>query len=201
MKTVCTKSVIQGFTLVELMTVMAIGAILSGLAMSNYSSSLLKNRLTGYANTFLTALALARNESVKRNGTVTLCQSANGASCGGVADFASGWIVFYDANANGVIEAPDCTDNANAAVNDCIIRTGAALDSGFTLTGSTPNGAFSFLSFSAKGLNPGAKAQFTLSHPPDVEDRKICVGITGKSRVSKPTVNPVNPITAAPDCP
>lgn len=187
----------QAFTLIELMATLAIGSILAALAIPSYASSLLNNRLTSHANTFLTSLNLARNEAVKRDGSVSLCQSANGTTCSNNGDFSQGWIVFYDYNANGAIDSADCSNTGIPRTKDCIIRTSAALGNGFTLTGATPGGSFTYLSFSSKGLKPGAKASFTLSHSPDTADRKICVNISGRSRISKPA----NASNAAPDCP
>ncbi len=184
-----------GFTAIELMVTLAIGAILVAMALPGFQSSVLKYRLSSRANDFFTALTLARSEGVKRNGTVSICQSADGLTCTTAGGWEQGWIVFYDVNGNGVVDPPDCSVNTQ----DCIIRTGGALGTGYTLSGSAPGGAaVPFITFSSSGWTPGgAKATFTLSHSPDVEDRKICLDITGRAKV----LQPANPGTAAPSCP
>jgi type IV fimbrial biogenesis protein FimT len=51
------------------------------------------NRLTSQANSFVADLQLARSEAVRRNRTVRLCRSDDGATCSaGTGDWAS-WIV------------------------------------------------------------------------------------------------------------
>jgi type IV fimbrial biogenesis protein FimT len=83
----------RGFTLVELMITIALVAILIGLATPSFSSVINSNRLTSQANAFMTDLQLARSEAVRRNRTVRLCRSDDGATCSaGAGDWAS-WIV------------------------------------------------------------------------------------------------------------
>ncbi|MHB9119601.1 MAG: GspH/FimT family pseudopilin [Burkholderiales bacterium] len=182
-----------GFTTIELMVALAIGAILVAMALPGFKSTLLKYRLSSRANDFFTALTLARSESVKRNGLVSVCQSADGLTCTTTGGWEQGWIVFYDVNGNGVVDTPDCSVNTQ----DCIIRTGGAFGTGYTMSGSAGGTAVQYITFSSSGWTPGAKATFTLSHSPDVEDRKICVDITGRAKV----LQPLTPGTAAPPCP
>lgn len=67
-----------GFTLTELMTAVAVLAILAGMAAPAYSSWVASTR-TGSAGTDLhTALTLARSEAIKRNAEVTLEPAGDG---------------------------------------------------------------------------------------------------------------------------
>ena len=186
------KTKTRGFTLIELIVALTIGGILVALAIPSFQSLLLKYRLNTRSNNFYMALNLARSEAVKRNGIVTVCQSSDSASCTTSGGWQQGWIVFYDVNGNGVIDTPDCMDSTK----DCIIRTGAALESGYTLSGATPGGSITYLSFSSSGLNPGAKAAFNMRHSPDVEDRNICLDISGRAKILKSATS-----GAAPSCP
>lgn len=64
---------IRGVTLVELMTVVAIMAILAGVGVPAFQSLIASNRAHTGANDLLYGLSLARAESVRRNTTVRFC--------------------------------------------------------------------------------------------------------------------------------
>ncbi len=85
----------RGFTLPELMTVIAVAAILMVVAVPNLLSFVRSDTLSTTANNLVFALNYARNEAVKRDTVVSLCPSADGASCQtGSTSWASGWIAF-----------------------------------------------------------------------------------------------------------
>lgn len=83
----------SGFTLIELLVVIALIAILASLAGPSFNDLILKNRLSSMASDFVGSTQLARSEAIKRNVTVTLCQSANGTSCATSGGWQQGWIV------------------------------------------------------------------------------------------------------------
>lgn len=76
----------RGFTLPELLAVVAIVAILSSIAAPSFTSLVAGQRARGASSDLLTALVLARSEAIKRNTQVTL-QPASG------ADWSSGWTI------------------------------------------------------------------------------------------------------------
>lgn len=104
-----------GFTLVELMFVIVIGAILLSLGLPSFRDLIRSTRMTATANDLVADYNLARSEAVKRRVPVTLCQSPEGTSCEDDADQAfQGWVVFVDDadpqagsgnDGNGVIDA------------------------------------------------------------------------------------------------
>ena len=63
----------KGFSLVELLVVVAILGVLAGLAAPSFTSLIRSNRLTAAANDLLGAVALARSEALKRAQRVVLC--------------------------------------------------------------------------------------------------------------------------------
>ncbi|MCC7464215.1 MAG: GspH/FimT family pseudopilin [Gammaproteobacteria bacterium] len=95
-----------GFTLIELMVVLALAAIMLGLAVPNMRQFILNNRLTSGANDLLRAVNQARSEAIKRQGIVTLCATdepdEDEPACSGNAF--SGWVVFVDGDADGAFD-------------------------------------------------------------------------------------------------
>ncbi len=86
----------RGFTLLEILTTMAIAAILLAIGIPSFQYVTNANRVTGEINGLLGDLQFARAEAVKEGRTVTVCTSTDGASCAGSTSWAGGWIVFSD---------------------------------------------------------------------------------------------------------
>lgn len=94
----------SGFTLVELLIVIAIFAILAGSAAPSLSALVNSVRLNTIASDFLTALNLTRSEAIRRNEKMTLCKSSDGRSCSRQGGWEQGWLAFHDADKDGVVD-------------------------------------------------------------------------------------------------
>src|SRR5687768_13479579 len=93
----------RGFSLIELMFAITLFGILLGFAIPAFRDTVRNNQIVAQNNEFVTALNYARSESLRRVGPVTLCASADGATCSGATNWSTGWIVFADPNADGSI--------------------------------------------------------------------------------------------------
>jgi type IV fimbrial biogenesis protein FimT len=127
-----------GFTLFELLIVLAIAAILLGLGAPSFSDFRRNARLTSAANDLLAAAQLARTEAIKRQVPVSICPAAGvgaDAVCG-TTRYERGWITFVDQNG-------DCMREEG----DDLLRVDNALDR--TMNGPS-NG--SCISFGANGF-------------------------------------------------
>ncbi len=136
------------------MTVVALLAILVAVAAPGMSQFMAARRVQEAARRIGEDLAFARNEALKRNAPVLLCAGISGAcaSAPAAADWAGGWRVCYDLDADGACDATDANDPNP-------MRTLSAVPAGVTLTGPT-----SRLSFSASGaLGSASFSPFTVA--------------------------------------
>lgn len=72
----------RGFTLVELMVVIALATILLGIAVPSFVQMLARMRIEGASQNLATDLQLARTEAVQRRATVSLATLADGSGYG-----------------------------------------------------------------------------------------------------------------------
>ena len=97
-----------GFTLTELIVVIAIVAILMGIGVPSYKYVTTANRVSSEVNALLGDMQYARSEAIREGQTVTVCAAnANGTDCAGVGNttWQGGWIVFSDANGDQFVQA------------------------------------------------------------------------------------------------
>ena len=97
----------SGFSLVESMIVVAILAILAGLALPSLQALVLRQRIATTGYTLATELSLARNTAVVRRSPVTLCPSLGNGQCLGTSDWSHGWLIYRDPNRSTQPTSPD----------------------------------------------------------------------------------------------
>jgi type IV fimbrial biogenesis protein FimT len=172
----------QGFTLVELLVTLAVSAMLLAVAVPSTAAIVKSVRLSSASNVFLSGLYLARNEAIKRNGRVVLCKSPDGIACVSGGGWEQGWIVFHDANNDGVRDG-----------GEIIIRSEASLSSSLRLRGNL--NVARYVSFAPSGatklLSGGFQAgTLTVCHESaeSGEGREIVLNAVGRPRVQKSTV-------------
>ena len=111
-----------GFTVTELLVVMAIVAILLGIGLPSYRYITNSYRMSAEVNGLLGDLQYARAEAIRQGQTVTACVSNNGTACTSGVNWANGWIVFSDPNNNQTVD-----------LGETVLRVQAAF------TGTTPD--------------------------------------------------------------
>ena len=171
-----------GFTLIELMVVVALAALLLSLAVPAFRGFVNSMRLTVAVNSLFTSLLLARSEAIKRNGRAVLCKSASGAACVTSGNWEQGWIVFHDTN-----------NNARRDAGEAIVLYQQAMDSSILLTGNSP--LVSYVSFTPMGQTAYASGAFQagtltvcVTSLESQEARQIVISSAGRPRTVRTMV-------------
>lgn len=106
-----------GYTLIELMSMLAVVSILVSVGLPMLNVFFDSNRMVSNTNDLVAGLNIARSEAIKQQIRVTLCQSADSASCTGSGQWEDGWIVFQDPNGNATVDGGERILRLNAAVD------------------------------------------------------------------------------------
>ncbi|KAF1691376.1 GspH/FimT family pseudopilin [Pseudoxanthomonas koreensis] len=86
----------HGFSLVELLSVVAIAAILTGLALPGFQDTLRRQRASSTMPLLVGQLAQARNPAISRQIPVTVCPSRGDGRCRSDPDWSAGWLAYHD---------------------------------------------------------------------------------------------------------
>jgi type IV fimbrial biogenesis protein FimT len=168
-----------GFTLMELLTALAVGSMLFAVGIPSYKYITNRNRVAAEINSLLGDLQFARAEAIKEGQDVTVCQSSDGTTCTGSTSWDRGWVVFSDPNQN------QLTD-----FGETRFRTQSAFTGSDTLVASLTTGGAgpTAVTFSREGfltLGPGVASIFTLHTTPanTAYARCLLVSVVGQLTV------------------
>jgi type IV fimbrial biogenesis protein FimT len=151
-----------GFTLVEMMIVIALVAIIMAIAVPSFREASLGSQLRATANELVAGAMLARSEAIKRNAAVTMCVSTSGTACTG-GSWEQGWIVIQGGN---VLQR----QQAGA--------TGFKVSSGVTTLDFQPIGA---------GATPATFTVCRATPTVGAQQRIVAITFTGRASVSTQT--------------
>jgi type IV fimbrial biogenesis protein FimT len=178
------KRVQPGFTLLELMLVVAIAGILLAVAVPAMGNFIRNSRITSAANDVMAGLHFTRSEAIKRRLPVTLCTSTSAVNDPNPACAASplltGWIAFVDTNQSGQRDAGEVVLLQHEAMNNLITARSSVdpfvvtyLLNGFALN---PNAAQLVLCDERGNTPTGGELSSA---------RGILVSVTGRAGVSR----------------
>jgi type IV fimbrial biogenesis protein FimT len=156
-----------GFSITELMIVVAIVAILFAIGIPSYRYVTNANRASSEVNGLLGDLMYARAEAIRQGTAVVVCTSADSQSCANVPNWEGGWIICV-ANGGGTC------DNTTT-----VLRVQKAFTSTDTLSDGISNATL--VTFGRVGFPSGinaAGANFTLRTTPNNATWTRCLSVS-----------------------
>lgn len=96
-----THSSARGYTAVQLLIVMAVIGILATIGLPSFQHVLEWQQATTRVHLLTSHLAMARSMAVTQRAPVSVCPSAEGATCRSDRIWSQGWILFKDPNRQG----------------------------------------------------------------------------------------------------
>ena len=157
-----------GFTLMELLIVVAVIAIAAQAAVPALMNMVRDNRLVSQLNGFTSSLLLARNQAAGRGMHVALCPSTDGSSCSGGQAWEVGWIVFVDGD-----------DDRRVDEDEAVLRYQQALSGGNTVESNVSRKSIGY-----SPMGRASSASFWICDPRGAEKaRGITLGTHGRPYV------------------
>jgi type IV fimbrial biogenesis protein FimT len=180
----------HGFTLIELMVVIAILTILLTIAIPSFVRTIQSVTMSTNVNAFLADVRYARSEAIRRGGGVVMCRSntpeAANAGCDNLSGpggngWVSGWIIFHDKLGDGNRDF-----NANATLNDTILRVQAPITSMDSVVekGASPPAKFRFNGTGRLSIAASTEIQFGGANYPNTVQRIVCINVGGRARIA-----------------
>lgn len=132
---------VSGFTLIEMMITITVAAILLAVAIPSFQTTINNLRVVTQTNELVTDLILAKSEAIKRGAPVSACvRNAAGTGCAGAGTWDTGWLIFTDANSDGIV---------TTAAGDTILKVHEALSTGSTISSTFTSPVY--ITYSAMG--------------------------------------------------
>lgn len=169
----------SGFTLPELMVVIAIIAILAGIAIPSFRDFIVISRLAGEANDLMTDLAFTRAEAGRRGLRATICRSTSGTSCATGSGWEGGRIVYVDIDGDGAVDADEILRVTPSSADKDVAITAIKFSTLNSIT-FRPNGAAS--SSGCFEIKEASTSQYK---------RQVMLSTTGRTSLNSPAATGV----------
>lgn len=162
----------RGFTMIELLITIFVGAILAAIAVPAFSGFLQEDRDIGQVNSLVASLNYARSEAIKRAlpAGVSVCPSTDAQTCTGTA-WSAGWIV--------VIQ-----DTVTPA-NNIVLQSIPAFSGSNVVTQTNPPGPTAGVTYQTSGLISGPLAVKICDIRGSAFARDVEVNVTGRIAASQ----------------
>lgn len=165
----------KGFTLLELMIVVAITAILFAIASPLYGRFVAASKVNNLLNEWRSSFYFAQSESLRLKHAIKLCPSEDGTTCANNKDYSKGWIVWDETSSKLLLDKPPI-------LNDKKIIFQAKMDNSYIYT-FLANGRLK-ITGTGGGTALGGGVYASSSKYPSV-NKKITVSRAGTLRISK----------------
>ena len=167
----------RGFTLLEALVVMALVAVLAGVAAPAMSRLRQQHHMQAQAEALFSSLMLARSEALRQQQRVTVCARAPDDRCASAGPWTSGWMVFVDTDANGQRES-----------QEQVLQKHEALPAGLTLEGNSL--VSRYVSYGLEGRSQTISGAFqagtlTLCQVDATQAWQLVINALGRPRLEK----------------
>lgn len=129
----------NGFTLIELMIVIAIIAVIASFGIPAFNQAIRNNEIRTDTNSLLALLNYARSEAVTRKVIVQVCSSSNGTSCAGDTDWNKQVIALQGATVLRQVPAITTDNTLTASTNTYSFNTDGTATIGTITVCAAPN--------------------------------------------------------------
>jgi type IV fimbrial biogenesis protein FimT len=165
-----------GFTLFELVTVLAIGTLMCGIALPDMRQMIRSQQLKVAVNDLFGAIELTRTQAIARGRRVQLVPAS-----GDPLDWSGGWVVFID----------DDGDRRPGGAEEIIMRhgplaDGIVVDAAFSSQQGSPYLAYNSMGRSCSDASSLAARWGTLSLIQGRQTRRIKINMLGRARICDP---------------
>ncbi|MDM0115277.1 GspH/FimT family pseudopilin [Variovorax sp. J22R133] len=166
----------MGFTIIELMVVVAMLAVLIAIAAPSFGALMSNSRVSNLGNEFVLGVGYARGQAITRNKCVTICaaddiSAATPACVVTSGEWNAGWIIFSN---------PKCDSDATDSTAE-LLKAYVGDPNGPSLTGTnTPR----TILFDSRGrATLAAAVSLRVSPPGESATKMICVDMLGRARI------------------
>lgn len=162
----------RGFTLTELLIVIALGSMLMLLGAPTLGGLLARTRMVNAATSIVRALHAARTTAVTRGTRVIMCPSRDARHCRSGDDWQHGWLIATDRDHDG---QPDAGTD--------IISVRGSLHAGTRVITSEGRGK---IAFHPLGSASGSNVSFTICQRGQAQGESVIVANSGRIRAAAP---------------
>lgn len=170
---------VKGYSLPEVMVVMLVFSLCMTQAVPAMSRVVDNVRVKTGVSALMDSLRLTRSEAIRRNARVVLCKSISGKACAAAGAWEQGWIVFQDANGNGMVDP-----------GEDVFHREASLPSNLRIIGNTTvDDYIAYTGLGKTALHSGAfqAGTITVCQPSaqKTDAYQIVINSSGRARVAK----------------
>ena len=174
----------SGFTLLEALVVLALVAVLAGMAAPAMGRLRQQHRMQAQAEALFSSLMLARSEALRQQQRVTVCARTPDDRCASAGPWTQGWMVFVDTNANAQRES-----------QERLLQKHDALPSGMALEGNSL--VSRYVSYGLEGRSQTISGAFqagtlTLCQADATQGWQLVINALGKPRLEKAAADACN---------